>query len=337
MVAPTEREVVFAGTGAVRLAGTLTLPTKPDAAPVPGLVLLAGSGPTDRNGNQTGLRTDVLKQIAAHLAQEGIASLRYDKRGIGANAPLTDPAKLSDFVAWENYVGDTVAGLRYLQQQPEIDPARTGLLGHSEGGLIALQAAHTLQVMPALVTTNPPSVTQAPQVLVLVSTPGRPLDKVVHEQLAGLLKRQQATPEQMRFFLDKNDAIAEALRKTGVVPNDVPPGLAALYPPYLGRFYHSVLQVNPPLLAAQFSGPVLIIQGAKDIQVQATKDAVALDTALKGRPHDDHELYLVPAASHNLKLVEHETDPGFEGPVVPAALDKLCAWLQVELVNAKKE
>ncbi|MBV9866164.1 MAG: alpha/beta fold hydrolase [Abitibacteriaceae bacterium] len=322
--APLEREVTFTSQGWVKLAGTLTLPTHAAGVKVPGLILIAGSGPTDRNGNQGALHTDLLQQIAAQLARNGIATLRYDKRGIGGSKTDLKDVKWEDYAAWEGFVADAITGLSYLQQQPEIDAARTGFLGHSEGGLLALQAAQTIT------TTHPPS-PQMPRVLVLASTPGRPLDVVVREQLSNILKRQHATDEQAQFFLDKNDAIVQEIRQTGAVPKDVPPGLAALYPPYIGKFYRSLLQVDPPQLASQFPGPVLILQGEKDIQVQAAKDAPALDAGLKRRTHDDHQLFVVTGASHNLKAVKDDAEPGFEGLVAPAALDTLTSWLQTKL------
>src|SRR5215472_16192108 len=106
-----ERQVRFAGSGFVTLAGTLVLPMISEVQKVPGVVLIAGSGPTDRDGNNPLIpaRIDLLKQIAEQLAQAGIASLRYDKRGIGGStrAPATLAAQ-ELFFGWENFIGDVV-------------------------------------------------------------------------------------------------------------------------------------------------------------------------------------------------------------------------------------
>ena len=323
---PAERDVWFHGANGVTLAGTLTLPAHSPGLRVPGMVLVAGSGPTDRNGNQgAALHTDLLKQMADSLAQHGIASLRYDKRGIGLSQKQpTDAPGLAAFYAWENFVADTTDALCWLQAQPEIDPNRTGLLGHSEGGLLVLQAAVQWKGMP-----------HPPRVLVLASTPGRPTDEGLHDQIARLLKLQQATPEQTRYFLDKNDAICAAIRKTGKVPDDVPPGLAVLYPAYLGKFLHSLLAVRPAELATKYRGPVLVLQGAKDVQVSPGKDAKALDAALRRRKPDTHALHIVPNASHNLKLVTSAEEEGFTGAVAPDALAALPSWLTAHLVSRK--
>jgi len=313
-----ERQVTFVGNGGARLAASLTLPDHTSQNASPGLVLIAGSGPTDRDGNSgLGAHTDLLKQVAQRLAQAGVASLRYDKRGVGGSAMSPqDQAHLADYVSWENFVGDAVAALRFLQSQPGVDAARTGFLGHSEGGVIALQAAQQIKGQP-----------QPARLLVLVSTPGRPMDMVFQDQLVKALKSQHATAIQTDYFLAENQAIVTAIKKTGVVPDNVPAGLVALYPPYIGKFYRSALQLDPAKLAARFPGPVLIIQGQKDIQVSPSKDAPLLDTALSSRPHGAHRLFLVPGASHNLKQVADKSNPGLEGPVTPQALSVLCDWL----------
>ena len=285
---------------------------------MPGLVLIAGSGPTDRDGNQaSGFQTDLLKQIARRLAQEGIASLRYDKRGVGGSMmSAQEEAHLADYAAWENFVGDAVAALQVLQKQPGIDARRTGFLGHSEGGLIALQAAQQMSV------SHPPSL------LVLASTAGRTYDVVINEQLVRVLKLQGATPAQTDYFLSKNREITAEIKRTGVVPDDVPAGLAALYPAYLGKFLRSSLLADPAKFAAQFSGPVLVLQGQKDVQVSAERDTPTLKAALSRRAHGMFQVSLIPNASHNLKIVTNENDPGIAGPVAPDALSALCGWLR---------
>ena len=316
---PTEREVTFRGADGVTIAGSLLEPARMPGVLVPAIVLVAGSGPTDRNGNSLpAVQADLLKQVAALLAKNGFASLRYDKRGVGASEkPSRDPAKLHAVVAWESFVGDAASALRFAQSQPGIDPARTGILGHSEGGLLALQAAFQMKDAP-----------MPPAFLILASTPGRGLGAVIHDHLTRILALQQATPEQTKFFLDKNGSILQAIGQTGEVPGDVPPGLAALYPTYLGGFLRSAAAVDPGKLATKFAGPVMILQGEKDVQVSATLDAPALDEALRRRSPDIHELCIIPGASHNLKPVADAADPGFTGPLASQITEKLGVWLR---------
>lgn len=325
----TEREVTYAGAGGVQLSGTLLLPAHAAGQKLPALLIVAGSGPTDRNGNSAvpGVPTlNTYKTFAETLAAHGIATLRYDKRAIGKSQKIPTPANpktptaadiqaAGDFTAWQNYVDDAAASLNYLEQQPEIDPARCGMLGHSEGGMLILQAA-----VQGKGFSNPPAV------LILASSPGRPYDVLLREQIANLLKVQKATADQTKYYLDQMDRIITAIKQTGVIPNDVPRGLAALFPAYLGKFYQQSFQSDPSIYAAQYDGPVLILQGGNDANVFATEDAAALDTALKKRNPDDHELFIVPGLSHEYRPAKDLNDPGMTGDVDPRILDKLGSW-----------
>jgi len=142
----TEREVTFAGHGGFQLHGTLVAPAT--KGKVPGILLLPGSGPSDRNGNQPpGLITDLLKQIAERLAADGYASLRFDKRaahGYAGSWPK-DIAGLNDFFSWDSFVGDARAGFEFLKSQPEVNPKQTVIAGHSEGATIAMQVVHDFE------------------------------------------------------------------------------------------------------------------------------------------------------------------------------------------------
>lgn len=161
----------------------------------------------------------------------------------------------------------------------------------------------------------------------LISTPGRPLAAVIDDQLKTLLARQGASAQQTEYFLGENARITQAILQSSQVPSDVPAGLAALYPSYLGKFLHSALALDPCKLAAAFSGPVLIIQGSADTQVSPEKDAKALDSALAARRGDVHTLAIIAGASHNLKIISGPADPGFDGPIAPDALRQLRQWM----------
>jgi hypothetical protein len=179
----------------------------------------------------------LLKQLAAGLSRHGIASLRFDKRGMHANRDELpkDIADYGDFFAWENFVGDVACAFRFLREQPEIRADRVGILGHSEGGMLALAADDPLRAEQI-----------EPAALVLASTPGRTMEAVIHDQLARLLTRQKANERETQFYLDENARIAKVILETGRVPEDVPSGLKALYPEYLGKFLKSNFAVSPP-------------------------------------------------------------------------------------------
>src|SRR6266850_6325936 len=170
-----QRAVRFAGSDGAILAGTLLLPIKSELGRVPGIVLVAGSGPTDRDGNNALVpeRIDLLKQLAELLARAGIATLRYDKRGIGESTPRPRGGleEQERFFSWDNFVGDVAAAHGELVKHDEIKPYATALLGHSEGGLLALAAA-------PMITGN------RPHGMVLAATPGRPMRDILRAQIA---------------------------------------------------------------------------------------------------------------------------------------------------------
>jgi len=316
-------DVTIEGAGGFKLRGTLVLPDAP--GPAPAMLLLPGSGPTDRDGNQPpGLVTDLLKQLAERLSREGIATLRYDKRAAhvyAADWPKSLAAQ-NQFFAWANFRDDAKLAYRYLRGRPEVDPKRTGILGHSEGGIITLAVGAEMAGAP-----------DRPAALVLAGTPGRSLADVLHNQIADLLIRQQAAPEQTKFFLDKTDSINAELIRTGAAPADVPPGLAALYPPSAATYLQAALALDPRELAKKLVGPVLVMNGEKDIQVLPDKDTRPLAAALNTRKAEKPvEVILVAGASHNLKPLTHDPT-GFAGPVAPEAMDRLAAWLKDNLVS----
>jgi hypothetical protein len=311
---PLERVISFKGSGGVTLAGMLTLPDKEEEAPFPAVLLLQGSGPTDRDGNQLpGIRTDLLRQIARDLAEVGIASLRFDKRGMHANAEdlPREPTALRRFVAWDNFVADALMGYRWLASDLDVDSERVGIVGHSEGGLIALDLLQRQAV--------------APSALVLLATPGRPLGEVMAEQLAALWEDQGATPEQRAYVLAEDARIRAAIKASGEVPDDVPPGLQTLYPGYLGLYFQPLLQLDPVKALAGFSGPVLLLSGGRDRQVSPERDFAPLADLLRTKG-DGSFAFIAQDASHNLKPVE-DGGPGFEGRIDEAVRAGLTNWL----------
>lgn len=316
-----EQEVTFPGAGGITLAGTLLIPSRDAGAQCPAMLLLPGSGPTDRNGNQPpALVTDLLKQIAQGLADQGIATLRYDKRGMYASAASLpkNNAQFSNFFSMENFVGDATGAYRFLQQQSQIDPKRVGILGHSEGGLLALDAARFLKTDD-----------HTPAVLVLISTAGRTLDVVLDEQLRRNLPMQ--VPLQADFLLRENTRIMRAIKQNGQVPANVPAVLLPLYSPSVGKLLQGEMTLDPCKLAGDFPGPVLLISGSADVQVSTDRDAKLLDASLSARHGDDHQFLIVPNASHNMKIIANAADPGFIGPVAPQAMQGMQAWLATKL------
>jgi alpha-beta hydrolase superfamily lysophospholipase len=300
------RAVRFTGSDGATLAGTLLLPIWSELEKVPGVVLVSASGPTDRDGNNALVpdRIDLMKQVAGLLAEAGIASLRYDKRGIGASTPRPrgSLAEQERFFAWDNFVGDVAAAQAELVRHDEIKPYATALLGHSEGGLLVLAAAPTI-------TKDPP------HGLVLLATPGRRMLDILRAQIG------RGAPA----LLPAAERAMATIETTGHVPSDLPRELEAIFPPYAGPFLQRLLAFDPAQALAASRLPCLLLQGAADRQVVPMEDVQPLIDAL-GRRNAPGEAVVVPGASHNLKTVQWPTDAGFGGPISPAAAAKLTSW-----------
>jgi uncharacterized protein len=256
----TERAFTFQS-GLLELAGTLTLPDGVERPPI--AVVVAGSGPTDRNGNQgPRLRTNTYAQLAWGLAARGVASLRYDKRVL----PATKGSISLPDLTFDDFVTDVEAAANAVRAEF----AQVFVLGHSEGGSLAIRAASRGLAVDGLV---------------LVATPGRGMPDLLHEQLS----RQVDAATLTQF----DSALARYLR--GEEPGDLPGALRALVLPVNRRFMQGWASLDPLRELGQVHAPVLIVQGDMDIQVRV-RDAQALKDA---RP--DAQLYVVPAASHTLK------------------------------------
>jgi hypothetical protein len=246
--------------------GTLRLPDV--TVPVPVVLLVAGSGPTDRNGNSalTGGNNDSLKLLAQALAEAGLASVRYDKRGIAASR-AAGPAEAD--LRFDHYVDDAAAWLRQLSG----DARFTGvaIAGHSEGALIALLAAKLVPVSAYM----------------SIAGPAEDAATVLRRQLQGRLPPALA---------QRSDSILAGL-EAGDTTTDVPPELQALYRPSVQPYLISWLRQRPTDAIAGLAAPCLIVQGGTDIQVTRT-DAVALHAA-----NPSCELAIVEGMNHVLKAV----------------------------------
>ena len=253
-------------TGSGTLYGSLVLP-KSDK-PVPVVLILSGSGPTDRDGNNPiGGRNDALKKLAWRLAQSNIASVRFDKRGIAQSQPATpDERQLSV----DKYVDDAVAWGDKLKADPRF--GKVFVLGHSEGALIASLAAPRMG---------------AAGVISIAGT-GRPVGALLREQL----QRNHLPPAQLKRSFELISSL-----EAGRTDDNVPKDLEAVFRPSVQPYLISLLHYNPATAFAALKMPALIIQGTHDIQVDV-KDAHLLKTA---KP--DAVLTLINGMNHVMRIV----------------------------------
>ncbi len=311
-------EITFKGATDLTLSGELMLPE--GNGPFAAVLLLPGSGPTDRDGNQLPTyRIDSLKQIAEHLAKSGIATFRFDKRPVArylAHWPIDSMEKMSEYFSFENHVADVAAAFETMTKAKGIDAKRCGILGHSEGGLFTAWQAPRLK----------------PKAIVLAATAGDTMVSVLRFQIGRNLA-QPSVPEQLRKDITAaNEEAMSSIIKDGKLPERVHPNLATLYNPSALKLLRSYLTIDPTAPLREYKGPVLVINGEKDLQVRASVDAPRLYEALKSRDKSVQDLFIVPNASHNFKESRSDTDHAFEGQIVPAMLDKLTSWLKANLV-----
>lgn len=258
---PVSEEVILE-TPTGTLHGTLLRPAAEGTFPV--ALIIAGSGPTDRNGNNPlGVNSNTLKLLADSLAQHGIASLRYNKRGIAASraAGLNESQ-----LRFDDYVYDAVAWIEQLQKDPGLN--QIAVLGHSEGSLIGMLAARQTSVAA----------------FVSLAGAARPADSLILEQLR----------EQPAAIRDEAQAIFAELRQ-GHMVDTVSPALQALFRPSVQPYLISWIRHDPSEIIARLSVPVLIVQGTTDLQVPQT-EAQRLEAAAP-----QAELVIINDMNHVLK------------------------------------
>jgi pimeloyl-ACP methyl ester carboxylesterase len=273
-------------TGTGELFGSLLLP-KSDK-PVPVVLIISGSGPTDRDGNNPdGGRNDSLKRLAWVLAKHNIASVRYDKRGVAASLAATqDERNLSV----EAYVADAQAWARKLKADPRFGPLI--LLGHSEGAMIATLAAPNAEAAA----------------LISLSGTARPIDQVLREQLA----RSLPPPLMLR-----SNELLDSL-KAGHTDDDVPQPLQVIFRPSVQPYLISLFRQDPARAFAQLKMPALIVQGSNDIQV-GVDDAKLLKAA---KP--DAELVVIEGMNHVMRIVHNDMKrqlASYKDPNLPLAAE----------------
>ncbi len=267
---------------ATKLAGATWLPQKRDGK-IPVVLVIAGSGPVDRDGNAGGmLRTDAYRQLAEALARRGIATIRYDKRGVGQSQL---GGKLEE-LTFDDYVNDAAAMVALAR----LDERFSGVyvFGHSEGALIALKLAARTAV----------------DGIISAAGPGRPVAELAKEQFARELPAAD---------MKEYDSLITELR-AGLPLTAKSEGLQILFQPSLARFLRGMLLTDPRPLAATYKGKLTVVQGDNDVQVTVDKDARVLAAA-----HPGARLYVLKDVAHPLKHETHRGSgqPSYQDPALP--------------------
>lgn len=263
-VAPLNERAYVLQTPTGSINGKLLSPMEDKVYPV--VLLIAGSGPTDMDGNSLnmGLNTNYLKYLAESLAAKGIASVRFDKRGISTSASA---GKEESNLRFDDYINDVRLWIDKLKADKRF--SNVYVLGHSEGSLIGMIACKENPKVKGFIS---------------VAGAGRPMYELIESQLA-------AQPDAIRKMVAEiNDSL-----KIGKIYPNVPLGLQALFRLSVQPYLISCYKYNPQQIIGTLKIPVMIVQGKTDIQV-STNDAELLKKA-----DPEANLYLIDNMNHILK------------------------------------
>lgn len=297
--AQDKKEITFKETPIVlkintdQLFGTLTTPDLTKKYPV--ALIIAGSGPTDRNGNNPMMKNNSLKMLAGVLAKNGIASLRYDKRGIGESkgAAISEGS-----LVFENYIEDAKSWVNLLKQDKGF--SKIIIIGHSEGSLIGMIAAAKADKF------------------ISIAGAGDSADKIIKSQIAA---------KSVKPIEDMTFPIIDSL-KNGNTVKKVDPMLNSLFRPSIQPYLISWFKYNPQNEIKKLTIPVLILQGNKDLQV-TVKDAENLSHA-----NTKAEMLVVDKMNHVMKIIDSDQQANMESynnetlPISETLVSKIISFIE---------
>ncbi len=248
------------------LFGTLELPS--EQTPCPVVLIIAGSGPTDRDGNNPIAKgkNNSLKLLAESLAVNGIASVRYDKRGIGASAKSM--TKEQD-LRFETYIDDAVQWIMKLQSDSRF--SSLSVIGHSEGSLIGMIACQEFEA----------------DAFISIAGPGVPVSDILLTQLKSQLPQN--------LYIDAESIIDQLNHGTQI--DSIPPGLKTLFRQSVQPYMISWFKYDPAFELAKLKIPVLILQGTRDLQVYTDNGEALFKSNSKVK------LKIIEGMDHHLKII----------------------------------
>jgi pimeloyl-ACP methyl ester carboxylesterase len=287
-------------------------PPRPGKAPaykLPALILVAGSGPVDRDETVAGI--PVFAQLANTLADAGFIVVRYDKRGVGQSGGRDESATIQD------YADDVRAVVEFMRKRKDVDSFRVAVIGHSEGGLVGLRAASSAG-------------TKRITALALLATPGTLGGYLVLEQQQYLLDKMNLPDEEKQSRITLQQKIQKAVA-SGTGWDEIP---EAYRKQADTAWFRSFLTFNPIKVMGDVEQPVLILQGERDRQVPSPRHGELLLEAAKGRKKQP-DATLVTLDGVNHLFVPAETGDVSEYAVLPDK--KISPKLAGELVPWLKE
>lgn len=303
----------------VTLAGTLTIPR--GNGPFPAVILVTGSGPQDRNETIFGHKPFWV--LADHLTRNGIATLRYDDRGVSRSTGDFIEATTSDFA------GDVLAALRFMEDQRAVDGDQLGVIGHSEGALIAPMIAHQVPGIDFAVLLAPPGIV-GEEIIISQSEAISRLQGAPEEAIAANSELQRSLFEVVKQRLDPEeernqlrDLLIEAI---GNQPEAIDAQLQQLTAPWMVDF----LTYDPKPALIDMQCPVLALIGENDLQVLAELNAPVLEAAFEEGGNQNAVVKVIPGLNHLFQHAETGLPTEYvriEETISPEVLELVTDWI----------
>jgi uncharacterized protein len=302
---PTDADVVIPAYG-FNLAGTVTMPTQAAGRlRHPAVILVPGSGPVDREENVFGI--PIFTQLAGALAERGFLVVRYDKRGVGQSGGRAERATIQD------YADDVLSVERWLEKRKDVDKRHIAVVGHSEGGAVALIAGSRRKEIASLV---------------LIAAPGTRGSELILEQQSHALDAMHAPESERAAKVDLQKRIQTAVI-TGVGLEGLPEDLRKVADT---PWFKSLLLFDPADVMEDVKQPILIIQGELDKQVQPHHAQKLAELAGRRKKAPPAEVVLLPGVNH---LLVHATTGEVaeyaelkEKTIVPEVAQKIADFLR---------
>ncbi len=306
-----------------RLAGTLAIP--PGRGPFPAVLLITGSGPQDRDESLMGHKPFLV--LSDFLTRKGIVVLRVDDRGVGKSTGDFAAATTADFAT------DAEAGVAFLKTRSEVDPQQIGLVGHSEGAIIApMVAARNHDV----------------GFIVMMAGSGVPGDQILVEQTllisetAGVSKEEAekhaAEERELLAFVvkEKDSATLKKELHEKLAGKVKEPQLGAQIEALTSPWFRYFLAYDPAIALRKVSCPVLALSGEKDLQVPPKQNLPAIRKALEDGGNKNFEIDELPGLNHLFQTAKTGAPSEYstiEETISPLALEKISSWIR-KLANA---
>lgn len=301
----------------VTLAATLTLP--PVKGPVPAVLLITGSGPQDRDESLMGHKPFLV--LSDYLTRKGIAVLRADDRGVGRSTGKFADATTADFAT------DAEAGVAFLKTRSEVAPHKIGLVGHSEGAIIA----------PMVAARNPDVA-----FIVMMAGSGVPGDQILPEQTLLIVEasgksRQEAQEDsaeerEIVTLAEREQDHSKLEKKLRAQTEGQAPEaqLEAQIKTLTSPWFRYFLSYDPATALRRVTCPVLAINGEKDLQVPPKQNLPAIRKALEEAGNQHFEADELPGLNHLFQTAKTGAPSEYaeiEETMSPLALEKIAAWI----------